>query len=418
MPVFTIYCHGTGGHRDKADKEIVAYFGRRAPGEEYRDYLILDGVGGEPRNKQGRNPMAGTFNWADKGKAPKGDTPLEQGGGEVKGSLMASATGHGVDDNTRHAVVAIADLPELPETVNLIGWSRGAVTCLTIANMLYDASSTEGLFRQIKVNIFAVDPVAGAEKGHGPDAEAKRLIPPSVKNYLGVLAKGENRETFKPQDLSRVHIPDPGQSNVVFLPFPGKHSTVAQNCDPKAREVSDIVWSMAYQFLTECGSRVGTPPMVLSLLDYVTNYTRILAKHDAYTKIKQKGLFQRAIGKGFGVREFTGKLDQYTVNPEYFVNAHHRAAFRLSLPALYDWLFTFGSFRPGLVSTKVGSGHPVGRELQMMERLCPEFLGSLSIYGISGAGGVYTLPAPASGFDAKSAANAKEGDLMRMGVLI
>src|SRR5271165_1183227 len=123
MSVFTIYCHGTGGHRDKPDKEIVAFLGRRAAGEEYTDYLILDGVGGKPKNKEGENPMAGTFNWADKNKAPKGKTPLEQGGGQVRGKIMASATGHGVDDNTRHAVVTIANLLDkpqgLPDTVNL-----------------------------------------------------------------------------------------------------------------------------------------------------------------------------------------------------------------------------------------------------------------------------------------------------------
>lgn len=46
MSVFTIYCHGTGGHRDKPDDEIVAFMGRRAIGSEYSNYLILDGVAG------------------------------------------------------------------------------------------------------------------------------------------------------------------------------------------------------------------------------------------------------------------------------------------------------------------------------------------------------------------------------------
>jgi uncharacterized protein DUF5621 len=418
MSVFTIYCHGTGGHRDKPDKEIVAYFGRRAAGTEYQDYLILDGVAGAPKNKEGKNPMAGTFNWADKNKAAKGDTPLELGGGKVKGKLAASASGFGVDDNTRHAIVTIANLRELPETVNLIGWSRGAVTCLTIANMLYDPSTTEGLFRQIKVNIFAVDPVAGAEAGHGKDAENKRLIPPTVKNYLGILAKGENRETFKPQDLSRVQIPDPGQSNVVFLPFPGKHSTVAQNCDDKALEVSDIVWSMAHQFLSTFGSNVAKPRVICSLIDYVVNYTRIVAKAADYAKIKQKGLFQRAIGMGFGTRSFTKELHKYTVNPEYFVNAHHHMAFKLALPALYSWLFTMGSFKAGGDSTKVNDSHPVGGELALMDRVCPEFVTSLGVYGVSGSGGQFTLPPRGAAFDAKSAASAQGGDLLRMGVLI
>jgi hypothetical protein len=152
LSVFTIYGHGTGGHRDKPDKEIVAFLGRGASGEEYRNYLILDGVGGTPKGKT--NPMAGTFNWADKNKAPKGKTPLEQGGGPVtKTATVASATGFGVEGNARHAIVAIANLGTLPDTVNMIGWSRGAVTALVIAKLLYDPSTTEGLFRQIKVNI-------------------------------------------------------------------------------------------------------------------------------------------------------------------------------------------------------------------------------------------------------------------------
>ena len=87
MSVFTIYCHGTGGHRDKPDKEIVAAMGRRAVGTEYTNYLILDGVGAKPRNKEGKNPMAGTFNWADRDKAPKGKTPVELGGGRTRGAL-------------------------------------------------------------------------------------------------------------------------------------------------------------------------------------------------------------------------------------------------------------------------------------------------------------------------------------------
>jgi hypothetical protein len=418
MSAFTIYCHGTGGHRDKPDKEIVAFFGRRAPGIEYQDYLILDGVAGSPQNKEGKNPMAGTFNWADRDKSAKGKTPAELGGGKVKNKMVASATGFGVEDNTRHAIVTIANLPQLPDTVNLIGWSRGAVTCLTIANALYDPTSEEGLFRQIKVNIFAVDPVAGAEAGHGKDAESRRLIPPTVKNYLGILAKGENRETFKPQDLSRVHIVNPAYSNVAFLPFPGKHSTVAQNCDPTALEVSDIVWSMAYQFLTKCGSKVGTPPSILSAQDYVANYSRIIAKSESYGKIKQKGLKQRAIGMGFGKREFTKQLDKYTVNSEYFINEHHRSCFMTALPALYTWLFTAANFKPGLTSTKVNDSNPVGRELTRMGAICPEFLASLAIYGVSGERGIYTLPGPCSAFDAKSALAAQtHADLQGMGVV-
>ena len=50
MSVFSIYNHGSGGHRDKPDDEIVAYMGRYATGEEYVNFLITDGVGGKVGN--------------------------------------------------------------------------------------------------------------------------------------------------------------------------------------------------------------------------------------------------------------------------------------------------------------------------------------------------------------------------------
>ena len=53
----------------------------------------------------------------------------------------------------------------------------------------------------------------------------------------------------------------------------------------------------------------------------------------------------------------------------------------------------------------------------MMDRLCPEFVPTLAVYGVSGSGNLFTLPGPGSAFDAKSAISAQGGDLMRMGVL-
>jgi hypothetical protein len=52
-----------------------------------------------------------------------------------------------------------------------------------------------------------------------------------------------------------------------------------------------------------------------------------------------------------------------------------------------------------------------------MDRMCSDFVPSLAVYGLTGAGNLFTLPAPGSAFDAKSAMNAQGGDLLRMGVL-
>jgi hypothetical protein len=422
MSVFTIYCHGTGGHRDKPDKEIVAAMGRRAVGTEYTNYLILDGVGAKPRNKEGKNPMAGTFNWADRDKAPKGKTPVELGGGRTRGALMAQATGFGLDDNVRHAVVTIANLldgPGLPDTVNLIGWSRGAITAISIANALFDPATTEGLFRSIKCNIFAIDPVAGAEAGHGPDAESKRLVPPTVRNIMVLLAIGENRKTFAPQDLSRIQVVDSAASNIVFLPFPGKHDTVAQQNDPRAQEVSSVCWTLAYRFLQRMGTNPGTPARQLHTDEQMLeDYSGMVLRRPAYAKIKHSGLKQRVIGKGLAKREFAKHLDEYVRSPDYFINEHHRALFMRLFPQVYNWVFTFADFMPGLRSRKVGTTHPVGRELAYAIMVLPTFFETLYGLGFDVQGTVFTLPRPASGFDAKSAMNNQvRGDLRAMGAL-
>ncbi|MBI3463744.1 MAG: DUF5621 domain-containing protein [Planctomycetes bacterium] len=113
MAVFTIYCHGSGGHRDKPDKEIVAYMGRRATGIEYQDYLILDGVGGKPTGKNSPNPMAGTFNWADKNKAAKGAIGMGFGQREFSKHLDEYTQHSGYFINEHHRVLFESNCPDL-----------------------------------------------------------------------------------------------------------------------------------------------------------------------------------------------------------------------------------------------------------------------------------------------------------------
>lgn len=435
MTVFTIYNHGSGGHRDKGDDEIVAFMGRRATGTEYKDYLITDGVGGTPKNKEGRNPLAGTFDVADRNKAPKrgglrSDDASEKGSkvaarlaGLFSKSASANIQGLGVFDNAQHAIITIANLEPRPKTLNMVGWSRGAITCGVIAHMLYDPATTEGLFRDIEVNIFAIDPVAGGEEGHGENAESRRTISPNVKNYVCVLATGENRNTFAPQDLARLHVTDPTQTHIVFLPFPGKHSTVAKNNDQKSKDISDIVWSMAHQFLHHFGTRQSKPSKLLSRFDFLESYSAVVNKSETLSRIKQKGLMQKVIGQGFGKREMTTQMEKYVVNSEYFVNEHHRAIFALICPELFDWLFTLKHFQPGLRSKAVSPGSAIGSELS---RFSPasQFFTSLARLGVSrgagptGQGAHYTLPGPAACFDAKGVMNlAVHGDMSRMGLL-
>lgn len=103
--------------------------------------------------------------------------------------------------------------------VNLIGWSRGAVTCIAIAN----AISKDKTCQNIKVNIFAVDPVPGAY------AEAfswgKTEIPDCVEEYFGVYARDEVSVGFSPV-IPRLLS---NKTKITLLPMPGMHASVAGN---------------------------------------------------------------------------------------------------------------------------------------------------------------------------------------------
>jgi hypothetical protein len=412
-------------------------------GEEYRDYLILDGVGGTSQVKDGRNPLAGSFDWADRNKgAKRSDVSVEMGGSNTRlgggvatlsgergfkygrksmptgGAGVANALGYGVEDNARHAIFAIADLPQLPDTINLIGWSRGAVTALVIANMLYDPSTTEGLLRQIKINVFAVDPVAGDKAGTKDGAESRRLIPPNVKNYLAVLNKGENRNTFSPQDLGRVIVVNTAASNVVFLTFPGEHDSCAQNSNPNAKEVSDIAWSLAFRFLDHFGTRITPPGTTIGDEAAFARYCAITVKGEQYAGVKQKGFKQFLIGKGFGSRSMTNELEAYTLFSDYFVNEHHRMLFERLLPQLYGWLFRPpGPAQTGLASRKIPTASAMGQEIAGAAAMGNHVLESLSLLGVEASGAVIALPGPGSGMDGKLNAFRQTGSLVTMGVV-
>ncbi len=84
-----------------------------------------------------------------------------------------------------------------------------------------------------------------------------------------------------------------------------------------------------------------TPPLfVRSDSGLLDTYSHIKLKEEVYKSIKQKGLKQYIIGKGLATRDFAKNLDEYVVNPEYFINQHHRKCFKATLPETFKYLFT------------------------------------------------------------------------------
>ncbi len=328
MSVFTFFNHGTAFHRDK-EGELVAEFGRLAAGSEYRDFLILDGPGSKPSTA----PTPGQFNPFTRDKSGKKTFgSSEMGHTHENWALTGLLAGSGWDDNVMHAVAALAEVDPLPQTVNMIGWSRGAVTCTKLAYVLRE------FFPQVEVNIFAVDPVAGI--GHKGDRDAS-TIRSNVKNYLAVLSMHETRGFFKPQDIKRVTFTS-SATNAIYLPFPGNHSgqvSLDKTCQKGVGEAAQIVWFLGMRFLQHFGTQFAKNPSPdYSPQEICNYYANMQVKMPSYKK-SSPGLMGGLMG-GRKTRDYLKhRVQQYVKHSGFFINEHHRRVFKRAYPALYDYVF-------------------------------------------------------------------------------
>lgn len=329
MTVFTVFNHGTSASRDK-EGEIVAEFGRLAAGQEYRDFLICDGPGSAPKT----SVMPGQFNPYTRDKQAKSVMGnKELGHTHINWQLTGMAYGSGWDDNVIHAIATICELDPLPHTINMLGWSRGAVTCTKLAYRL------EKIYPQIDINIFAVDPVAGI--GHKADEDAS-TIHGNVKNYCAILSMHETRRFFKPQDAQRVKFTSEN-TNAVFLPFPGNHEgqvKLDKYAGKDIGEAAQMVWFLAWRFLESFGTKFREPPSPgYQALEQCNMYARMRIKMRDYQETSP-GIGASVIFGGPAPREAVAKrIEQYVGNPAYFINEHHRTVFKRTLPDLYNWVF-------------------------------------------------------------------------------
>ncbi|GID04169.1 MULTISPECIES: hypothetical protein [Pseudomonas] len=141
----------------------------------------------------------------------------------------------------------------IPTKVNLVGWSRGGISCHMLANAMFKDSA----LKNIPVNIFAIDPVPGI----GNFQEDKVKLNTNVKEYVGFYARDERSKGFScviPQTATgtRTHI----------YPMPGRHGTLVGNAaadgvsGPKAlAEPGRIVRHFAEVCLQRWGVRLNKP---------------------------------------------------------------------------------------------------------------------------------------------------------------
>ncbi|BDA75144.1 hypothetical protein RIVM261_033190 [Rivularia sp. IAM M-261] len=345
MPfVFTVFFCGTGSNsfdtqnKNYPNGELVSTLASNHSGSEFVDWIIIDG------------PGSGNLQEDDKWVTPGNHNKTK-----------ATLTGAGWEENVAHAVAMIKgnyewsrskltaeevkilqsqgvpidnpqalgpwfwrtyDYPnrkvtpqelqmqkakimrkgKMPDVVNLIGWSRGGVTCHMLANAIYN----DPALRNIRVNIFAIDPVPGI----GNFQAHRTSIPANIDNYVAVYARDERSFGFSPSVPS---FPSQMRVKPIVLPLPGRHATLVGNGavnggsgtqDAELLAPGKLVRHLAEEYLTAWGTPLQKR-LNLSLKDVESLYDSMVANSAKYIAmrshtytIEQVQGKERKVGKG------------------------------------------------------------------------------------------------------------------------
>lgn len=341
--VVTIYCCGTNFSRDQKSDEAVAYCWDKTTSRK----LILDGPG-SPRSVNPNARILKTENimkavesrkktWLGKDAGP-GKVPEKLFSDErhyrVEKNLEGALHGVGWADNVIMAIQwlweqfyvgkspsATSNLESF-STVNLVGWSRGAVTCIMLAHAIEEAGFKR-LKPEMKVNVFAFDPVPGGWndfKVKGTFDATGRVgspnqLPEIVDHYQAVLMENESSGLFKcvsPAEFSS------GYHNFVEYPLPGVHADCVRflKADNPAGKIGI---HLCQRFLIDCGTE-GTFDKVLSDNEVLENYARMR--------------LQVGTAKGSIAKPRLNFIKNMRRADVFFMNGHHHDTFNRAQPRL------------------------------------------------------------------------------------
>lgn len=258
MGVFNVYFCGTGAtsadgsNRDYWNGELISVLAGNDQGREHAYKIVVDGPGsGNVQDDtlfvddHDHSGLMGTLlgsGWEEnvqhalqviKGQAlwQRGQrTKSEYERLKQAGVPLADAKGTGywfrhqydygerevVPQELQEQIIRQFRKPLLPEQVNLIGWSRGGISC----HMLANAMAQDEALQHIPVNILAIDPVPGVLNMQKSRAE----LAGNVKEYVGFYARDERSIGFASV------VPQVAAGTLLRVyPIPGRHATLVGN---------------------------------------------------------------------------------------------------------------------------------------------------------------------------------------------
>jgi murine toxin len=322
MSTFTIYFCGTGSTKfDDSNPiywqgELVSRLAANSRGREFADWVIIDGPGSgdlqfdelwakpvshglygtlwgsgwEENVKHAINIIKGTFDWQREklteenyNKLKAAEIPIEDV--KVSSSWFSRTYDYGDRAVTQQQLQAqIVKMFRkggiLPASVNLVGWSRGGISCHMLANAMFDDEDLKG----ISVNILTIDPVPGMSNFQ----DHKTTLKSNVKEYVGFYARDERSKGFS------CVIPKTDTSTAIHVyPLPGKHATLVGNAGRDGvsggvvlREPGLIVRHYAEACLTTWGSNLDKKLNLTGgqILECITNIEKAVTDYESMHK--------------------------------------------------------------------------------------------------------------------------------------
>jgi hypothetical protein len=204
----------------------------------------------------------------------------------------------------------------IPKQVNLVGWSRGGVSCHMLANAMYADSS----LRHIPVNIFAVDPVPGP-LNFQPE---RVMLGRNVKQYVAFYARDERSKGFS----CIVPRTAPG-TRISIYPMAGRHATLVGNASltgdagpGSLTEAGKLVRHYAEVCLTRWGAALQrklnlTPTQISRLHQSIVMHDAdfIRMRKISYTGLTEHKNNERYVSHGDEGKHFSALADR-SFSPE------------------------------------------------------------------------------------------------------
>lgn len=321
-PLTVFFCGTSSTKFDSENKsywngELVSTLAKHNLGKEFAEWIVVDGPGSgnlqadEQFFKSGHYGISGTLlgsGWEEnvkhalqiaKGHCSWERTELTQqeynrlkDAGAPIGDLEKAGTwfwrkyyyGKRIvtPQQLQEQIIKMHRKGKLPTSVNLVGWSRGAVSCHMMANQMFKDDE----LKNIPVNIFAIDPVPGPK-----NFQAERVtLGSNVKEYVGFFARDERSVGFscvipRTDSKTRTHI----------YPMAGRHATLVGNAaangndNAGAKDLTEpglIVRHFAEVCLTRWGVNLDKK-LNLSKADLENHHNGLRSKDEQYKKMQK-----------------------------------------------------------------------------------------------------------------------------------